>query len=334
MKLDLSRFAMKSSVLRRSSVLPATGRLAAAMILGAIFLAVFLATIASTAAEDDDLAIPCDAVLFRWPCVADRGLLPWMSNWLDMEEYEDCGKWNECELSDVSSFMSTESSVTVGWRQLYTESGYTYNHDGWNCTPSGIYGLPETLLRNDITDRREPPAAWNLETAIRREIHSDGQANQTAGGAVLKSGFKFALTKQDRWFPQTAVVVSAPSNASTSSNRQANTRIDYLYTWELNRKISLNCGVGNTLARDSGERLPAANPSAAAQYDFNKQIRNFDEWYVLFRLDSLDSRQRQYYDGGFTYFFTPNFQLDWRAGVGMSDTSDRFFTGWGLTVRR
>lgn len=40
-----------------------------------------------------------------------------------------------------------------------------------------------------------------------------------------------------------------------------------------------------------------------------------------------------YFNGGFTYRVTPNFQLDIRAGLGLSRAADDFFTGTGFAVR-
>jgi len=39
-------------------------------------------------------------------------------------------------------------------------------------------------------------------------------------------------------------------------------------------------------------------------------------------------------NAGLTYLVTPNFQLDWRAGLGLNTAADGFFTGCGFTVRR
>ena len=70
------------------------------------------------------------------------------------------------------------------------------------------------------------------------------------------------------------------------------------------------------------------------EYKLTKKLSVFNEWYVLCPRDSDDNRPEHYYDGGFLYFVTPHCQLDWRAGVGLSETSDGFFTGCGVTFQR
>ena len=41
-----------------------------------------------------------------------------------------------------------------------------------------------------------------------------------------------------------------------------------------------------------------------------------------------------YLDGGLTFLLTDDLQLDWRAGFGLNDASDDFFTGVGFVFRR
>jgi hypothetical protein len=68
--------------------------------------------------------------------------------------------------------------------------------------------------------------------------------------------------------------------------------------------------------------------------ELTDKLGMFNEWYVIMYRDLFDNRPQNYYDGGFTYLVTPNLQLDWRAGVGLGEPADGFFTGCGLTIRR
>jgi hypothetical protein len=38
-------------------------------------------------------------------------------------------------------------------------------------------------------------------------------------------------------------------------------------------------------------------------------------------------------NGGFTWLITENLQLDWRAGFGLNEEADDFFTGAGFGIR-
>ena len=118
------------------------------------------------------------------------------------------------------------------------------------------------------------------------------------------------------------------------SSRQVDSRVDYLYSWELNKKFSLNCSTGNVWTSESGDHFSYFFQSASLEYELTERLHCFNEWYAFFRRDATDNRPQHYYDGGFTFLLTPNFQLDWRAGCGLSDAADGIFTGCGLTIRR
>jgi hypothetical protein len=48
---------------------------------------------------------------------------------------------------------------------------------------------------------------------------------------------------------------------------------------------------------------------------------------------AVTSHNQQYFNGGFSYLITDNFMWDIRAGVGLNDAADDFFTGTGFSVR-
>ena len=110
--------------------------------------------------------------------------------------------------------------------------------------------------------------------------------------------------------------------------------IKYLYSWECTKKLSLNCMTGNLWTAESGDRFSQFFQSASVDYELTEKLHVFNEWFAFFRRDSSDNRPQHYYDAGLTYLVTPNFQLDWRAGLGLNGASDGFFTGCGLTIRR
>ena len=70
------------------------------------------------------------------------------------------------------------------------------------------------------------------------------------------------------------------------------------------------------------------------EYELTEKLHVFNEWFAFFRCGSDDDRPQHYYNAGLAYLVTPNLQLDWRAGVGLSDAADGFFTGCGVSIRR
>jgi hypothetical protein len=231
----------------------------------------------------------------------------------------------------------TETSSTVGRHRLQIESGYTFTNGVDGDPTHNIHDLPELLVRYGIAERLELRVAWDEGIVFDRYVdRNSGRLVTQSGSTDIEFGFKYAITKQDKWRPQTAVIVSvsAPIGAPFLSSRQVDPRIDYLYSWQLTKKLSLACSTGSGWTAESGDHFSSFFQSASVEYELTEKLHAFNEWYVLFPRDSDDNRAQPYYNGGFTYLVTPNFQLDWRAGLGLSESADRFFTGCGLTIRK
>jgi hypothetical protein len=61
----------------------------------------------------------------------------------------------------------------------------------------------------------------------------------------------------------------------------------------------------------------------------------FTEWFAFYPTSALADGigPEHYFNGGFTYLVTNNFQLDIRAGLGLNQAADDFFAGTGFAVR-
>jgi hypothetical protein len=231
----------------------------------------------------------------------------------------------------------TECSTTVGYRRLQIESGYTFTHGIAGDGTHNAHDLPELLVRYGVAERLELRLAWDEGMVFdSRRDRDSGRLLTVAGSTDVEFGIKYALTQQDRWRPRTAIILAAtaPVGAPSLSSRQVDVRVNYCYSWELNKRASLNCSTGNLWTAELGDRYSQFFQSASFDYGLTEKLHAYSEWYVLLRSDSDDNRPQHYYDGGLTCLITPNFQLDWRAGAGLSPAADRFFTGFGFSLRR
>jgi hypothetical protein len=231
----------------------------------------------------------------------------------------------------------TECSSTVGYQRFQIESGYTFTHAIAGDPNHDAHDLPELLLRYGIAERLELRVAWDQGMVFDRDVDRDSSRVITeAGSSDMEFGFKYAISKQDRWRPRSAVIVSvsAPVGAPSQSSRQVDPLVNYLYSWEFNKKLSLNCSTGSLWSAESGDRFPRFFQSASVEYELTEKLHVYNEWFAFFRRDSSDNRPQHYDDVGLTYLVTPNFQLDWRAGFGLNGAADGFFTGCGFAIRR
>ena len=306
----------------------------------AIFLVLATAAAGAFAAEEESWLAGRPAVDQRGWLLC--GLLTWPKDEGDKEneggekkdeENKDEEKEEPLE-SDRPDF--TDSSTTVGFKRFQIESGYTYTHGEPGDPRADTHDLPELLLRYGVAERLELRLAWDEGMVFSRRTNLVGRVITADGSTDLAMGFKYALTKQLQWRPQSALIVeiTAPAGSPAFSSRQVDTRLNYLYSWELNKRLSLNCSTGNTWTSESGDRLSVFHQSASVEYELTERFHVFNEWFAFYPSDSSDNRPQHYYDSGFTYLLTPNFQLDWRAGLGLNDAASGFFTGCGLTIRR
>jgi hypothetical protein len=231
----------------------------------------------------------------------------------------------------------TDSSTTVGFQRLQIESGYTFTHAVGGEPTHEVHDLPELLVRYGLAERLELRVTWNEGMVFEHyRDRSSGRLVLENGSTDVMLGLKYALTKQDRWRPQSSFVaeITAPAGTPFLSSGQVDVFLNYLYSWELSKRLSLNCGTGDWWTAELADRFSIFFQSASVEYELTEKLHIYNEWFALFPRGSTDNRPQHYYDGGLTYLVAPDFQLDWRAGLGLNGGADGFFTGCGLTIRR
>ena len=164
------------------------------------------------------------------------------------------------------------------------------------------HDLPELLVRYGVAERLELRVAWDEGMVFERFSGSAlPAALVTANGSTdVEFGFKYALTKQDNWRPQTAVIVAvtAPVGSPAQSSGQVDVRLNYLYSWELTKKLSLTCSTGSLWTAESGDRFSQFSQSASVEYELTEKLHATTSGLPCFRRDSSDDRPQHYYDGG------------------------------------
>jgi hypothetical protein len=229
----------------------------------------------------------------------------------------------------------TESTSTVGKGVFQLESGYTYTRNPEGKPSLNEHDLPELLLRYGIAERLELRAEWEGVVWTRSDRNATTPDNETGlTGATF--GVKYAITKQDVWRPETSIIVGveAPVESPNQGTGQAGAVVDYLYQWELTERLTLAGSTNHSWTSEANDWFSFLGQSLTLDYELTERLSVFNEFYALFRHDSDDNGTQCYYNGGLLYLVTKNFQLDWRAGWGLTDSSDRFFTGCGLVIRR
>lgn len=228
----------------------------------------------------------------------------------------------------------TEASTTVGKGRIQLESGYTYASDGKN---GASHSYPEALFRIGMfADWFELRLAQNF---LHERVPGQGVTNFNAGGDDFYFGCKLALTEQRKFLPESALILqaTAPTGHNSLTSGQFLPGFNYLYGWDvIEDKISMG---GSTQANRAVDGTSNAYIELAQSmtigYSLTKKLSAYTEWFAFFPSGSTDpdTGPEHYFDGGFTYLLTNNFQLDIRAGVGLNRHADNFFVGSGFAVR-
>jgi hypothetical protein len=264
-----------------------------------------------------------------------RGLLgaPTLFSWGGMEpDDEPRDPWSEPLTTDRPDF--TEASITVGRGVRQLEMGFTYAEDDEDGSEVQGYSYPETLLRAGIfADWLEFRVGWNyLEERV-----SDASSTATFSGSDdLYLGLKLGLTSQSGFLPEMALVpqMTVPLGSVFTAD-EVLPGVNWLYGWDVNDWLSTagSTQFNRAIDGESGEPYIEFAQSWTIGYSFTESWGAYTEWFCFVPDGADTARTEHYMDGGFTFLVSDDLQLDWRAGVGLSEAAADYFLGTGLSAR-
>ena len=252
--------------------------------------------------------------------------------WSQNATFSGGPKLDEPLVTDRPDF--TEASVTVGQGVTQIEFGYTYtsNSDAGLQTRSQSFGEP--LLRLGLF------ADW-LEFRLAlfpvgEQTTVAGVSNRTGGTEDLYTGFKIALTPQEEFLPEMALVpqMNLPTGSRAFSSRHVEPGLNWIYSWALDENISMAGSTqGNRRIDDTGHSYFELAQSWTVAYSLTEDLGAYTEWFALVPSGAANEQTQHFFNGGFTWLFNNDVQFDIRAGVGLNNAADDYFLGTGLSVR-
>jgi len=153
------------------------------------------------------------------------------------------------------------------------------------------------------------------------------------------------MTDQDRWIPESALEIrfTAPTGSDAWTTEHVEFGLDYIYGWEIAEgwQLSGSTGFGTNALADFGflpeepasDRFIVWSQSVAMGMELTERTTLYAEWYGLFSNALADDFVISVANMGVDFYVTDNLVLDLRAGVGLKDDTDDFFTGIGGGVR-
>jgi hypothetical protein len=231
----------------------------------------------------------------------------------------------------------TQSAVTVGRHVAQIEGGYTYFYKDTEEETESSHTAPEMLLRVGLSEDIELRLRW---TYVWQFIDEEPDL---IGSEDLRYGLKLQMTRQSccGYVPTSALELrgSAPTGGEAFTTGRVEFSLDYVYQWELSEGVTFAGSTGFSTYgfgdfgiipdEPSEDRYLSMSQSAVLGLELTESNMMYAEWFGIFSDGLEDEFVVSVFNIGIDHYVTNNFVLDVRAGLGLTDDSDDFFTGVG-----
>lgn len=223
----------------------------------------------------------------------------------------------------------TESAETVQPGRLQLEAGYTFARSG------GVrdHTFGELLARIGVLDRAELRLGLNSYQVV------EGPGGDASGLQDLSLGLKAKLAEgaTDRFEPlrpTVAILLSAdfPTGADEVGSDAGAAGGTIALAWPLTPRLSLGSNLGVAWLGLGDDEFAEFSGSLALGVSIGRNAGVYVETYGFSSPDpaGLDAA---FLNGGLTFAFGPDLQVDGRVGVGFDNPRPNYFAGLGFAFR-
>jgi hypothetical protein len=235
----------------------------------------------------------------------------------------------------------TESTDAVPRGHFQFEMGYTFTYDRERKERVRDHTAPELLLRIGLFDDFELRFGWDgysysherFETETRRG-RPVMREDWTQGGNDLSLGFKYKFFEQDGFRPHFGVIgaITVPSGSAGVSSGDVDPELVLLWAYDVNDRLAIAGNVGVAGPTGPEGRFFQASASLSGAVAITDRLGTYVEYFGFYP-NSEGTDAAHSLNGGFTYLINDNLQIDVRAGFGLNEEADDFFSGIGLAWR-
>jgi len=235
--------------------------------------------------------------------------------------------------TDRDAFTPATTTVDPGVRLL--EASYAWiDNRGTPATNS----FPELLVRLGLTERIELRLGGNYEQGSGGSVVSAVEVGEGLIGDELESesnvlyGLKALVTGQEGWVPRSSVIVEGftPTSGDVWGTEPAAT---YVFGWELPRTWRFDAAVRYIYADSTEGRFDKWVPSAVLRMPVTERWEVHAEWFGAWSAGLVDDTVRPFVGPGTHYMITPNFEIGYRMGWGLTRDAAAFYVDSGIGWR-
>ncbi len=242
--------------------------------------------------------------------------------------------------TDRPGFSDSTSVVPRGHVQL--ESGYSYSYErAPHHVRVQLQDYPELSLRIGVLSDLEARVGWTGAVITRSRYLAKTRAGRTTtfldesqGGADMKVGLKWAMTRQAGLIPNLSLIPSLylPTGADGFTTGDVDPEVRIAYSWLLLKKLTIYGVAQLSSISDEQGRYFQCGASAAASYQVTDKLAGILEYYFIDPL-TRGSDSSQNLNVCATYLITDNIQFDIRVGFGLNEEAPGFSTSAGISFR-
>ena len=235
--------------------------------------------------------------------------------------------------TDRDSFTPATTLSPVG--RVIFESAYSFID---NRSTYDTHSLPETLLRFGITEWLEARLGWNYEVGgAGNTVSSEGGEEDFDSPHIeresqLNLGAKVRIHRQQGWIPESAFIAAAlvPTSGPDTATGFIGT---YVFGWTLERGMKLDTALryGYDVVEHDAHNLFA--PSVVLKVPVWERVNTHIEYFGIFTTHKERDTQAQYLSPGLHVLVTPDFEVGYRLGWGLTNDAARFFVNVGVGYR-
>lgn len=232
-------------------------------------------------------------------------------------------------VTDRDSF--TPATTTVGGQRVIIESAYSFID---NRRVSETHSFPELVMRYGATDWLELRFGTNYEVGgagnpvsanVPDDLISEPGLEEEAN---ISYGLKIALTNQNEWMPQTALLVQGqtPTGGQLTDTHLMTTCVA---GWTLINGWTWDSALRFSTGSAEEDRFNVWSPSTVLKIPLGERWKAHLEYFGIFSEGRARETTQHFISPGAHYLITPDWELGARFGWGLNDQSPNFFVNFG-----
>ena len=236
----------------------------------------------------------------------------------------------------IASFASEDAIVadrpgfstgtqTVKPKVVNVELGYQYSFTNHDTTQSS-HTLPLMVLRTGLSEKSELDLLWDGLNVDKEEEQS-----RVTSKADLSIGGKYKLYESAQYNLTALGIFSLPTGTYPSTSDSVDPLVGILWDYALSDSNTLFGTVQASSSQLDHNRVYDTQFAIGTSISYTQTVGSFLEFYTVMPSEPT-LRDTRVIDGGITYLFTNDTQIDFNIGIGLTKYSSNFI-GFGIASR-